>query len=76
MGQLTQASYVGIQNENSDLWSEDICPDGLDRGSGLCGDLWCCCCLVTKSCLTVCDFIDCSLPGSYVHGILQARTLE
>ena len=27
-------------------------------------------------CLTLCDPMDCSLPGSYVHGILQARILE
>ena len=27
----------------------------------------------TKSCLTLCDPMDCSLPGSSVHGILQAR---
>ena len=27
-------------------------------------------------CLTFCDPIDCSPPGSSVHGILQARTLE
>ena len=29
-----------------------------------------------KSCLTLCDLMDCSLPGSFVHGILQARILE
>ena len=29
-----------------------------------------------KSCLTLCDFMDCSPPGSSVHGILQARILE
>ena len=34
------------------------------------------CCLVTKSCPTLCDPMDCSLPGSSVHGILQARILE
>ena len=28
------------------------------------------------SCLTLCDPVDCSLPGSYVLGILQARELE
>ena len=28
------------------------------------------------SCLTLCDLMDCSLPGSSVHGILQARILE
>ena len=32
--------------------------------------------LVTQSCPTLCDSVDCSPPGSSVHGILQARTLE
>ena len=27
-------------------------------------------------CPTLCDFMDSSLPGSSVHGILQARILE
>ena len=31
---------------------------------------------VTQSCLTLCDPIDCSPPGSSVHGILQVRILE
>ena len=31
--------------------------------------------LVTPSCLTLCDPMDCSPPGSSVHGILQARIL-
>ena len=35
-----------------------------------------CCCLVAKSCPTLCDPMDCSLPGYSVHGILQARILE
>ena len=34
-----------------------------------------CVCLVTQSWLTLCNPMDCSLPGS-VHGILQARILE
>ena len=29
-----------------------------------------------QSCLTLCDAMDCSPPGSSVHGILQARILE
>ena len=29
-----------------------------------------------QSCLTLCDPMGCSLPGSSVHGILQARILE
>ena len=32
--------------------------------------------LITRSCLTLCDFMDCKPPGSSVHGILQARILE
>ena len=32
--------------------------------------------LVTESCLTLCDHIDCSPPGFSVHGIIQARILE
>ena len=31
---------------------------------------------VTQSCPTLCDPMDCSLPGSSVHGIFQARILE
>ena len=31
---------------------------------------------VAQSCLTLCDPMDCSLPGFSVHGILQARVLE
>ena len=31
---------------------------------------------VAQSCLTLCGPMDCSLPGSSLHGILQARVLE
>ena len=31
---------------------------------------------VVQSCLTICDPMDCSLPGFFVHGILQARVIE
>ena len=31
---------------------------------------------VAQSCLTLLDPMDCSLPGSSVHGIFQARVLE
>ena len=30
----------------------------------------------TQSRLILCDPMDCSLPGSFVYGILQARILE
>ena len=34
------------------------------------------CCLVAKSCPTLCDPMECSPPGPFVRGILQARILE
>ena len=33
-------------------------------------------CLIAQSCPILCDPVDCSPPGSSVHGILQARILE
>jgi len=35
-----------------------------------------CCCLVTKSCPTLLQLLDCSPPGSSVHAISKARILE
>ena len=35
-----------------------------------------CVCVHSQSCLTLCDFMNCSLPSSSVHGILQVRILE
>ena len=35
-----------------------------------------CACLVAQSCPTLCSPMDCSPPGSFVHGIFQARILE
>ena len=52
----------------------------IGRHDGYCGHLciqpttWAC--SVSQSCLTLCDPLDCSLPGSSVHEILQARILE
>ena len=31
---------------------------------------------VAQSCPTLSDLMDCSLPGSSVHGFFQARVLE
>ena len=36
----------------------------------------CVCVLVFQSCPILCNPMDCSPPGSSVHGILQARVLE
>ena len=32
--------------------------------------------LVTQLSQTLCDPLDCSPPGSFIHGILQTRILE
>ena len=34
------------------------------------------CNFLAQLCLTLCDPMDCSLPGSSLHGIFQARVLE
>ena len=36
----------------------------------------CMCVCVAQSYLALCDPMDCSPPGSFVHGILQARIQE
>ena len=38
-------------------------------------DSYVCACPVAQLCSTLCDTMDCSPPGSSVHGILQARIL-
>ena len=62
---------------------------GITNTEPMCHDYWSLCTLgpkstaresvkvlVAQSCPTVYDPVDCSLPGSSVHGILQARILE
>ena len=53
-----------------------VISDPQVSSSGVCPTGGVCCFLVAKSCLTLCDPMDGSLPGSSVHGILQARILE
>ena len=42
----------------------------------VCVCVWCVCVCVAQLCPTLCNPMDCSLPGSSVHGIFQARVLE
>ena len=44
------------------------------RGTG--SNHWGMCAKSLQSRLTLCDAMDCSLPGSSVRGILQTRILE
>ena len=52
-----------------------LCPPPHCILSGDTGDL-CSVVCVAQSCPTLCDPVDCSPPGSSVHGILQARVLQ
>ena len=55
-----------------------ICHKKAARGNFISGhpiEPWVCVSF-TQLCPILCDPMDCSLPGSSVHGILQARILE
>ena len=56
--------------------SQQIFLISLTTVSWICFLVSTCYCLDTKLCLTLCDPMNCSPPGSSVHGILQARILE
>ena len=58
---------------NLNVWTSClhyVCESGLNLRR------WRCRCMCALSCLTLCDLMDCSPPGSSVHGIFQARILE
>ena len=63
-----------------DLRTRTLRPAGFGKTSlslwqgSACGEK--CESVVTQLCLALCGPIDCSPPGSSVHGILQARKLE
>ena len=57
------------------VWLEVLCRGaGELRGGHLMN--WESMCLVAQSCLTLCDPMDCSPPGSSVHEDVQARILK
>ena len=57
--------------DNHDGVITDLEPDILE-----CEVKWALGRKVSQSCPTLCDPVDCSLPGSSVHGIFQAIVLE
>ena len=77
-GQIFLFSAVsGPRTRPSFPWHQFTCVQTIS--CGVHADLEkyrCCCCLVTQLCQTLCEPMDCSPPGSSVHGILQARILE
>ena len=61
---LISGSGGPLGGGNSNPWTEE--PDGLQSATAK----------LLQLCLTLCDPIDGSPPGSPVPGIIQARTLE
>ena len=58
---------------NLNVWTSYlhyVCESGLNL------TMWRCRCMCAQPCLTLCDPMDCSPPGSSVRGIFQARILE
>ena len=63
-------------------WNNSSVPSGWEKRNVKAGPwflTWatrCACAKLLQSCLTLCNPMDRSPPGSSVHGILQARILE
>ena len=59
---------IQISRKRRERWNKDV-PDNPEEGEVKSSE-------VIQSCLTLCDPMDCSLSGSSVHEIFQARVLE
>ena len=71
------SSFAGVDCDYSDLLTiTGLCSARSSDTSEESFGLLRCCCLVTQSCPTLCDLMDCSPASSSVHGILQARIPE
>ena len=57
-------------------WASELITLNLNLFIHNMGMIETCLCSVTKSCLTLYNPMDCSLPGSSIHGIFQARVVE
>ena len=64
-----------VKQRHSELYSivgNNLCGKRIWKRIDMCWFV----CVHAQSCLTLCDTMDCSLPGSSVHGVSQARILE
>ena len=73
---LPYSSYREAPNISSSYMSVQICRDSYTYVCISISIYVYTCVLVVQSCLTLWDPMDCSLSGSSVHGILQARILD
>ena len=80
LGKWFQWTYLQSRNRNADIENKHMHAKGGEGGWDELGDwnwhIYTQFSSVTQSCLTLCDPIDGSPPGSPIPGILQARTLE
>ena len=72
---LLSVNYLHNNNHTDIRWCALCILHHLNLTAVLWGKFFCCC-LVTKSCLTLCNLMDYGPPGFSVHGILQAGILE
>ena len=61
-GRAGETFSIGCRNRPGGLWTVEVVPSCLKSGPGTFK------CLVAQSCLTLCNTIDCSPPGSSVRG--------
>ena len=73
-----QESWFLLSSGNqSQIWQWAWRPEGFPRSSVIKESAWNAGeSEVAQLCPTLCDPVDCSLPGFSVHGIFQARVLE
>src|SRR5574340_872311 len=81
-------SWPGFSMNTVNKPEEKLIKDQARKKAGLCSPIYLeiddilfglrveFCCLVARWCPALCDPMDCSPPGSSVHGILKARILE
>ena len=68
-GKLQSMGLQKVRHESVTQQTEDMWLTFVDRFRVRISE-------VSQSCPTFCNPMDCSLPGSSVHGILQARVQE
>ena len=68
--------FIAALFTTAKIWKQPKCPSVDERIKKMAVQNTAAAAKSLQSCLTLCDPIDSSLPGSSVPGILQARTLE
>ena len=72
-GELSLHAGFYVPSSDNELYKLKPASSTLSRHAQRAGEI---CGLVAQLCPSLCDPIDCSLPGSSVYAILQARILE